>query len=345
MHTLPRTYALCAAVDVVSVRSALPCLWYCLIFEFSCSPREVGVSPVGDDAGAEPARRGAPALADDLPAEDEVTLSGRPMSEVVADQLLEEDPPATGESSIWVGELACRTDSSSGTRPPVSSAGERLRQPGQPPAGQPVIFHRSARRRSPAPPPRPRPRRTRCPAATNPMPALAACRLAYSLPVQVDLPGIGEVAGELHADRPEFLIDAIEVVLVHHPAPGTATDTGPGDRVAALLGPQHPLLFLGHPGIQHLVAQPPVSSRRQVPPGDLVLALPPGEPHQVPGPAPRCSDRCPRRTPRSSAASAPRRRTGAPVPEEERGDPCAVLQPGLVQVQDHPVDASISNLT
>ena len=28
----------------------------------------------------------------------------------------------------------------------------------------------------------------------------------------------------------------------------------------------------------------------------------------------------------------------APVPDEERGDPRAVLQPGLVQVQVHPVD-------
>jgi len=28
----------------------------------------------------------------------------------------------------------------------------------------------------------------------------------------------------------------------------------------------------------------------------------------------------------------------APVPDEERGDPGAVLQPGLVQVQVHPVD-------
>ena len=51
------------------------------------------MTPVGDDPGAEPARRGARSLADDPAAEDEPDLVRPADVQVVADDLLEEDPP------------------------------------------------------------------------------------------------------------------------------------------------------------------------------------------------------------------------------------------------------------
>src|SRR5437868_14507531 len=67
------------------------------------------------------------------------TLSGRPMPGVVADQLLEEDPPAhrpvqghgRGELDLPVRQLPAVAGV-------LVGAGERLRQPGQPLAGEPV---------------------------------------------------------------------------------------------------------------------------------------------------------------------------------------------------------------
>jgi len=108
-----------------------------------------------------------------------------------------------------------------------------------------------------------------------------------------------------------------------------------------LAGPEHLLLFLRHSRVQHLGGhQPPAVQFRaaQVPGGDLVLALPGSEPHQI-QPAGRDEmlnirgERpCHRRHQRRGGKPV------APVPDEERGDPGAVLQPRLVQVQVHPVD-------
>src|SRR5258708_27534105 len=98
---------------------------------------------------------------------------------------------------------------------------------------------------------------------------------------------------------------ALDVILVHHgrgrhqPRIG-----GPGHRVTALAGPECPLLFLRHPGIQHLRGyQPAIINRSapQVPGRDVVLALPPGETHQVKPPPAQKSPMSPPDPPRLRA--------------------------------------------
>src|SRR5487761_1488295 len=131
-------------------------------------------------------------------------------------------------------------------------------------------------------------------------------------------------------------------VPIHHPGGRRQPRVGgTGDRVAALLGAEHALLFLRHPHVQHLLGhQPTVAGfcALQVPGGDVVLALPPGEAHQVQAAGGdemadiRGDRRCHRRHQRRGREPVP------PVPHEERRDPRAVLQPRLVHVQVHPVD-------
>ena len=248
--------------------------------------------PVGDDAGAEPARRGAPALADDLPVEDQRDPVRAAQVQVVADQLIEEDPPAhRGVQHLGQGELRLQHRQLIAVPGRGVLRGERVRQQAQQPAGQrrdlalvQAVADRLHRGHVIDGGERVV-QRDETDARPGGLP------LGVLVAVEDQPAGIGEVAGEFHADRPEFLIDAIEVVLVHHSRAGHQPRIGgPGDRVAALAGPEHPLLFLRHPDIQHLGRhQPPVIASRppQVLAGNVVLALPPGEPHQVPGPGPR----------------------------------------------------------
>src|ERR1700693_5302666 len=71
---------------VVSVRSACPSLWYCLMRVIDVQRRD---HAVGDDTGAEPPRRAAAHLA----VEHQAHLAGTADIEVLADHLLEEDAP------------------------------------------------------------------------------------------------------------------------------------------------------------------------------------------------------------------------------------------------------------
>jgi hypothetical protein len=100
---------------------------------------EVGAGAGRDDLGAEgPGRLELAALADH-PAEDDAHLVRAADVEVVADQLLEEDPP--GDRPVQGhgrGELDLLDRQLPAVVGVLVGAGERLRQPGQPLAGEPV---------------------------------------------------------------------------------------------------------------------------------------------------------------------------------------------------------------
>ena len=108
---------------------------------------------------------------------------------------------------------------------------------------------------------------------------LEALPLGVLVPVEVNLPGVGEVAAELDVERAEIRVEAVEIPVVHHRL-FLAQPRVPlaGHRVLALPGPPDPGLFLGHPGEQDLL---PAVVPGQVGPGDLVFALPLGEVDQV----------------------------------------------------------------
>jgi hypothetical protein len=85
---------------------------------------------------------------------------------------------------------------------------------------------------------------------------------------------------------------------------------------------------------------PRVTGRRvaQAGLGDVVLVLAGGEPHQVQAAG---VDEMPDVRGERRRHRGHQRRGGEPVPpvpDEERGDPGPVPQPGLVQVEEHPVD-------
>ena len=144
---------------------------------------------VGEDPGAEPARGRRRLAADDAPVEDQRDPVGAADVEVLADDLLEEHPPGQGPvQHLGEGELGLQDRDVVAVAGPAVRGGERVRQPGQPLAHEPVDLGR-----------RPSRSQIRCSrvgssqdanplsSGSNPMPALAAWRLAHSLPLMHSL--------------------------------------------------------------------------------------------------------------------------------------------------------------
>ena len=98
---------------------------------------QAGDHPVGDDAGAEPARGRVLATADDLAAEDQRHLVWAADVEVVADDLLEEDPARHRRvQDLSEGELGLQDGQLVGVAGRDVIGGERVRQDAQPLAQQ-----------------------------------------------------------------------------------------------------------------------------------------------------------------------------------------------------------------
>ena len=100
---------------------------------------EAGAGAGRDDLGAEGPGGAVLAALADHPAEDDAHLVRAADVEVVADQLLGEDPP--GDRPVQGhggGELDLVHRQLPAVAGVLAGAGERLRQPGQPLAGEPV---------------------------------------------------------------------------------------------------------------------------------------------------------------------------------------------------------------
>ena len=261
------------------------------------------------------------------------------MPGVVADQLLEEDPP--GDRPVQGhggGELDLLDRQLPAVVGVLVGAGERLRQPGQPLAGEPVDLlvgqpvadplHRGLVISG----------AERVVQGGEADARLEALPLGVLVPVEVDLPGVGEVAAEFHVERAEVSVEPVEIPVVDHRLL-LAQPRVPfaGHRVPPLPGPPHPGLLPGHAGEQDLL---PSVMAGQVLPGDLVFALAFREPDQVQvagvdvvadvGGEP--------------LGHRPHQRRGheliAAVVAEEPVDALPVLQPRLAEGQQHPVDAA-----
>jgi len=124
---------------VVSVLSARPSLCEVLLdLGLLVEQVQVRAGPAGDHLGPEGARSGILA-APDLAAEDYVDLVRPADVDVVADQLLEEDPPRQGPvQRHGGGELDLLDRQLPAVVRVLIVAGERVRQPGQPLAGEAV---------------------------------------------------------------------------------------------------------------------------------------------------------------------------------------------------------------
>ena len=217
-------------------------------------------------------------------------------------------------------------------------AGERVRQPGQPLAGEPVDLLVGQPVADPLHRGRVVSGAERVVQGGEADPGPGALPLGVLVPVEVDLPGVREVAAEFHVERAEIGVEPVEIPVVDHrlllaqPRVPLA-----GHRVPALPGPPDPGLLLGHPGEQDLL---PAVMPGQVPPGDLVLALPLGEADQVQAAGVDVvAD-----VGGEPLGHRPHQRRGhelvPAVVAEEPVDALPVLQPRLAEGQQQPVDAA-----
>ena len=250
-----------------------------------------------------------------------------------------DDPPGRGPvQGHGGGELGLVHRQLPAVAGVLVGAGERLRQPGQPLAGQPVDLLIGQPVADPLDRRRVADRAERVVQPGERDPGLEALLLGVLVTVDGDLPGVREVAAELDEERAEISAEAMEIpVAGHRLVPVQPRVPLPGHRVPAPRGPPHPVLLLGHAGKHDLVAAGPPG---QAALGDLVLARPPGEPDQA-QPA--------RIHVMADAGGEPpghrqhQRRGDKPVPAvlaEDVVDPLPVLQPRLPDRHQHPVEAA-----
>ena len=161
--------------------------------------------------------------------------------------------------------------------------------------------------------------------------------LQVLVPVDAQLRVVREVRTELQEERPEVVVDRVEVEVVHHrrrrdqPRIG-----GAGGRVVAALGAQHARLLLRLADVEHALAPGTVA---QVLLRTVVLALAPTERHDVDAvafgvPVDRVDE--PLRDRRHQHR---RRHRGATHLAEEIRCPRRPLQHRHVDVEVQPVDA------
>ena len=289
----------------------------------------------GDDAGAEPARRGVLAPALDAPVEDQGNLVRAADVQVVADDLLEEDPPGGRRvQDLGEGELGLQDGQLIAVAGRDVAGGERVRQDAQPLAQQRV----DVRRGEPVAEGLQRAgvlaRGEAVVQGLEADPGPGGLPLGPFMAVDAQLGGIGEVGAELDEERAEVRIDAIEIEVVDQRARLHQPRMRAAVGVVAALGPPHGGLLLRPPRVQHPLG---AGEARQVPLRHLVFALF-AEMHQVQAAG---ADEVMDIRDERLGHRVHQRRAGicmAAVTGEERGRPGAVLQPGLPHVQVHPVD-------
>ena len=201
-----------------------------------------GGDALGEDAGTE-AARGA---AGDAPVEDELDLVGAPDVEILADDFLEDDAAGDrlvedlreGELRLQDRDVVAIARFAVGRRVRVGEPGEPLAGEGVDPRGREAI----ARGLGPA-----RGGATEQPVVEG-LEGYAGpgeLLLHVLMPVQTELARVGEVGAELHEERAEVAIDAVEVEVRDHGRGPHEPRVGlPGLRVPALLRAQDRRLLL-----------------------------------------------------------------------------------------------------
>jgi hypothetical protein len=281
----------------------------------------------------------------DPPVEDQAGAVRAAQVEVVVDQLVEEDPPGQRPvQHLGEGELGLQHGDVVLVAGGLVVGGERVRQPSQPLEhqrldllrAQPVTdgLHRA----------RVGHRGEGVVQRRDPDAGLGRLPLGVLVAVEAHLRVVREVGGELDEERAEVGVHRVDVELVDHRGVADQPRVGlPGHRVPAGPGPPHPGLLLRPAHEQHPLGQllDRAAGRRgrlgQVRPGDVVLALPLAQVHQV------------QAVDRHVVVQVGHERVGDRFHQHRRGvapaalleevhHPRGVLQPRLEHVQQHPVD-------
>ena len=292
--------------------------------------------PVGDDPGAERPWRATAAPGDQAAAEDQADLVRPADVEVVAQHLLEEDPAGhRGVEHLGEGELRLQDRQLIGVPGVLVLNGERAGQNRQPLAQQRLDV---ARAEAVADPLQcrhvihggePVVQRLKADAGLGGLP------LGPLVAVDAQLGGEREVRAELDEERPEVFIDAVEVEEVDECRGPHQPGVGPAIGVVAALGPPHVRLLLRPAHVQHPLG---AGEAGQQPLGDLVLALPLSEVHQIHAAS---GDEMVDVRDKRLAHRVHQRGRGigvAAVTGEEARHPAAVSQPRLPHVQVETVD-------
>ena len=295
---------------------------------------ERGRDALGDHAGAKAAWR----LLGHPPLEDELDLIGTAEVEVLANDLVEEDPTGHGpvehlreaELGLQDRELVAVAGAAIAGRKGMRQArqplpqqgldlgrrqpiGQRLQLPGGR-TGQNAVVERLVGQ-----------------------PPLRELTLEVLVPVETELGVVREVGAELQEERAEVPIDAIEVVMVHHGRGAHQPGIGlTGLGVPASLSPADRRLLLGLADEQDALL---ASEPSQVLGHHRVLALTFLEGDQRHRllrhePVDRPHERLAHRGHEGRG-----RKQLAPVRTEEVRHPAFILEPGNIHVEVHPVDA------
>lgn len=230
----------------------------------------------GEHPGAEPGRCGTPAAGDEPAIEDERDAVGTADVDVLAHHLLEEHSTrAWPVQHLGQGELGLQDRDVVAVAGAPIGGGEGMREPSQPLAQQPIDLVRAEAVTDPL-----QPRGVVAGGETvverlEPDPGLGCLAFGPLVAVDAQLGVVREVGGELDEERPEVLVDRVDVEVVHHRAGAHDPRVGRSrDRVAAFLGAEHRGALLGPAHEQHPLA---ASEAGQMLPGDVVFALPLGE--------------------------------------------------------------------
>ena len=231
----------------------------------------------GDDAlGEHPRAKTARSPLTDAPLEDQLHLVWRPEVQVLADHLLEEDPPADGagpapgSARTPPGGSRARSDSPPARSSGVKGCGRRAshfrnkRVDLVPPrAGRPDRLASAAEHRT---------TRCRCPTPRRQSPHASNCRFSVLVAVEAELGRVGKVGTELEKEGAEVLVHAVEVVVVDHRR--GADDPGIGLARVGDCGVSRCGRPASSPGLcPRRAPLLPAENARQVLRGDVVLAL------------------------------------------------------------------------
>ena len=226
---------------VVSVRRALPSLWYCLIRVCLYSTCRLGVTPWVRTRVRNRPWVPMTAAVVDPPVEDQRDPVGAAHVQVLADDCLEEHPARGGPvQHLGQGELGLQDRNVVAVAGPAVRGGEGVGQDLQPLTQQSVDAGRVETVTDALQAGRVVTRGEPVVEGLEADPGLG--RLAFGPLVAVDaqLGVVGEVGAELDEERPEVGVEGVHVEVVDH---GGGLDDprvgGPGGRVATLLGAEH----------------------------------------------------------------------------------------------------------
>jgi hypothetical protein len=269
-----------------------------------------------------------------------LTWSGAPGVEVVADDLLEEDPSrdrlvkhlGQGELCLQDGQVIAVTGL------PVGG-GERVWQPGQPFAQQRVDLPWSQPVTDPLQGSRVADRGEAVVQCLEPDAGPGGLPLGPVVAVDAQLGVVGEVGAELQEERAEVAVHTVEVEVVDHPGGLDDPRVGLALAVVALLGPEQRGFLLRSPDEHDPLGAASRLEGGQILVHHIVFALPPGKVH--PGDL----------LPRGETVHRSGEPIGDPGQRGGRGDrqaqltlhipqqPARVLQLRDVDIEIHPVDA------